>query len=83
MGGLPNLLQYYIEGGLPNLLQYYIGEEGSQETPKSYYIIYGRPLPSLFRKILFSMTEVSDISLNLAPSGCAILKRATKNHLTV
>ena len=25
VGGLPDLLQYYIGGGLPNLLQYYIG----------------------------------------------------------
>ena len=43
-GGLPNLLQYYIGGGLANLLQYYIGGEGSSETPKSYYVIYGLPL---------------------------------------
>ena len=33
-------------GGLPDLLQYYIGGEGSSETPKSYYVIYGRPLIS-------------------------------------
>ena len=43
-GSYRNLLQYYIGGGLANLLQYYIGGEGSSETPKSYYVIYGRPL---------------------------------------
>ena len=29
-------------GGLPDLLQYYIG--GSSETPKLYYVIYDQPL---------------------------------------
>ena len=33
--GLPDLLQYYIEGGLPNLLQYYIG--GGLESLLQYY----------------------------------------------
>ena len=32
---------------LMSFLRYYIGGEGSSETPKSYYIIYGRPLMTI------------------------------------
>ena len=45
LGGLPDLLQYYIAGGVgvgqANLLQYYMGGGGeSSEIPKLYYEIY-------------------------------------------
>ena len=36
-------------GVLSNSLQYYIGGEGSSETPKSYYVIYGQPHTTIKR----------------------------------
>ena len=57
-GGMAKWLQYYIGGGQAKWLQYYIGGvgpndyrlhrgEGSAETPKNDYVIYGWPLSGL------------------------------------
>ena len=35
-------------GGMLKRLQYYIGGEGSTETLKMHYVIYGRPLILLY-----------------------------------
>ena len=46
LGGLPDLLQYYIRGG-GRPIYYNItrgGGGGSSETPKLYYVIYKQPL---------------------------------------
>ena len=45
LGGLPDLLQYYIRGGggLGQFITILHGG-GSSETPKLYYVIYEQPL---------------------------------------
>ena len=43
MGGLPDLLQYYI-GGVGPIYYNITWGGGSSETPKLYYVIYEQPL---------------------------------------
>ena len=45
LGGLPDLLQYYIPGGV-RTIYYNItwAGGGASETPKLYYVIYEQPL---------------------------------------
>merc|ERR1712208_50089 len=67
-------------GGLPNLLQYYKGGEGSSETPKSYYVIYGRPLINKGRPnfvFVFVFVFVFEVSLGLCPPASPSQKTST------
>ena len=51
-------------GGLLNLLQYYIGRGGSTETPKMYYVIYEWPLNQKMKSELGDISDCPDENPN-------------------